>query len=342
MMVYKVLQNSKMRIIFGVFIFIALVVLLLAGDSLVNRVILANWSHNSGQYGTTVDIGGQELFYSLKGEGQYTVIVEVALGDSWADWVFLQDELKGEYRVLLYSRAGYGFSTGSDNTRSSRQINDELALLLEKEKIDGPYILVGDGIGGLYMQEFAARHRERVKGALLIKPYTSAFGLFKEELRPVYYSNIIDRTSSIKIGKISASAGILRLVGAVPYKNIDRAYRSVVLNTFYAPSTYRTMLDEYKGGLKESLANQTFESFGTVPVLILHHNRSEFWKKMFLYHLSWDEIEDIDLIWGKLYDAVEGDNVQVVEALHGVDLIPQKEPGSVIAAFRKLEAMIAE
>jgi pimeloyl-ACP methyl ester carboxylesterase len=56
--------------------------------------------------------------------------------------------------------------------RDAKQISSELHTLLSKAGIEGPYVLVGHSLGGMYMQTYAARYPEEVAGVALVDSST--------------------------------------------------------------------------------------------------------------------------------------------------------------------------
>lgn len=67
-----------------------------------------------------------------------------------------------------YDRAGMGWSDTGQGPRSPEHIADELAVLLDRADIDGPYLLVAHSLAGKNARLFAMRHREEVVGMVLI------------------------------------------------------------------------------------------------------------------------------------------------------------------------------
>jgi len=65
-----------------------------------------------------------------------------------------------------------GWSEMGPEPRDARQISSELHTLLDKAGIEGPYVLVGHSLGGMYMQTYAARYPEEVAGVTLVDSST--------------------------------------------------------------------------------------------------------------------------------------------------------------------------
>ena len=97
------------------------------------------------------------MYIDCQGEGSIPVIVEPGIGDSLANWLPIQQELSKHTKVCLYDRAGMGLSDPGPGPRTPSQIATELYYLLEKAKVEGPYIFVGHSFGGSVAMKAAMR-----------------------------------------------------------------------------------------------------------------------------------------------------------------------------------------
>jgi hypothetical protein len=118
--------------------------------------------------GEMVDIGGHRLHIDCVGQGSPTVILESGLGNMSADWANVQPEVAKTTRVCTYDRAGTGWSEPGPEPRDPQQIARELHTLLGNARIDGPYVLVGQSFGGLFVRMYAARFPQEVEGMVLV------------------------------------------------------------------------------------------------------------------------------------------------------------------------------
>lgn len=116
-------------------------------------------------------VGERRLHLDCRGQGGPTVIIEAGGGcasSSDAGWTQIRDALRSRVRICLYDRAGLG---RSEPVRGPRRIEDfvgDLAGLLNAAQVEPPYVLVGASFGGLIASHFAARHRAKVQGLLLL------------------------------------------------------------------------------------------------------------------------------------------------------------------------------
>ena len=118
--------------------------------------------------GEMVDVGDHSLHINCIGEGSPTVILESGLGNMSADWANVQPEVANTTRVCAYDRAGTGWSEPGPEPRDPRQIARELHTLLGNAGIDGPYVLVGQSFGGLYVRMYASKYPNEVEGMVLV------------------------------------------------------------------------------------------------------------------------------------------------------------------------------
>jgi pimeloyl-ACP methyl ester carboxylesterase len=115
-----------------------------------------------------VDVGGYEMYLHCMGTGTPTVILEAGYDDVAETWSLVQPEVARFTRVCAYDRAGLGQSDPGPEPRSSLQMVKELHTLLNKAGIEGPYVLVGHSMGGIYARLFADRYPKDVVGLVLV------------------------------------------------------------------------------------------------------------------------------------------------------------------------------
>lgn len=145
----------------------ALSLLPIAGASY-EAIASASDGRNHSAPGELIDVGGYRLHLNCTGEGAPTVILDAGLGGSSLDWSLVQPELSRTTRTCSFDRAGMGWSDPGQGERTPAHIADELAMLLDRGDIDGPYVLVAHSLAGKNARVFARRHREDVVGLVLI------------------------------------------------------------------------------------------------------------------------------------------------------------------------------
>ena len=118
--------------------------------------------------GQLVDIGGYSLHIHCVGYGSPTIIMDSGLNEFSVQWVEIQSEVSKYGRACSYDRAGFGWSEAGLYPRTSETIIKELHTLLEKARIEGPYVLVGHSFGGMNMRLYAHHFPSEVIGMVLV------------------------------------------------------------------------------------------------------------------------------------------------------------------------------
>jgi pimeloyl-ACP methyl ester carboxylesterase len=129
-----------------------------------------------------IDIGGRGLYYMCTGTGLPTVIVETGLGISGigdSSWWRVTPEIAETNRICFYDRAGLGLSDPAPTPRTSREVAEDLHLLLTNAHIGPPYLLVGHSIGGLHAATYASRFPDEVAGLILVDGTLPGYGYFE-------------------------------------------------------------------------------------------------------------------------------------------------------------------
>lgn len=118
--------------------------------------------------GKLVDTGDYGLHLVKRGSGSPTIVLEAGSGETSLSWRDIPDELAKFATVVAYDRAGYAWSEEAKSERSGQNIVRELHEALKKEGLEGPYIMVGHSLGGMYTRLFAQTYSNEVTGLVLI------------------------------------------------------------------------------------------------------------------------------------------------------------------------------
>ena len=134
--------------------------------------LMAQTPPSSPPPGVLVDIGGHKLHIHCVGptNAALTVVFESGGGGSSKDWSRVRDLLPSQVRTCAYDRAGSGWSEAGPAPRTMRQEVFELHALLEAAKIPGPFVLVGQSIGGLLVRLYTEKYGSNVVGIVLVDP----------------------------------------------------------------------------------------------------------------------------------------------------------------------------
>jgi pimeloyl-ACP methyl ester carboxylesterase len=213
---------------------------------------------------------GQVRHLTLRGTGDMTIVIDSSLGG--VEGYLLIDELAKLTQVCIYDRAGYGWSTGSFQPRTSQQIANELHQLLKTAQIPSPYILVGDSFGSYNLRLYAHQFPDEVQGLVLTD------GLHEHSMLSLPLSVGLLKaffTFSFGFVSIGAALGIVRLLGTIgvfelikpelkKFSALDLQY---VKRSFYSARHWLTMMQEMWGldtsGRQLTAAN----NLGELPIV---------------------------------------------------------------------------
>ncbi|MEO6456808.1 MAG: alpha/beta hydrolase [Chloroflexia bacterium] len=115
-----------------------------------------------------VDIGGRRLYITCMGEGSPTVILEHGMATESGSWATVQQVVAQFTRVCAFDRAGRGTSDPAHTPRTSEDMVADLHALLANANVPGPYILVGNSLGGFNARIFAHKYPDEVVGLVLV------------------------------------------------------------------------------------------------------------------------------------------------------------------------------
>lgn len=279
-------MKTKKRVIIPL-----LAILFLLTPALVNTLLHERWKSQPGE-GTFVMAGERKIYTVSAGKGPLTVIIESDSGSTSDEWKALRNILAPYCRVISYDRAGYGRSDSS-LPKNPASVTADLELVLKAYDVDTFYA-IGHGQGSLILEYYAARNPQRVLGLILCEVLSADYDRMKKEIDAVYYSNLYDRVPGIKIGKLIAALGYVRLWNAVPYEHVSRENRHDIMENFSSPSMYDSYLAELRT-LRKELAREVSANESTaVPALVLHHNSARYQEQLRSYTIPWNLAEDFE------------------------------------------------
>jgi pimeloyl-ACP methyl ester carboxylesterase len=121
--------------------------------------------------GKLINVGGWRIHLNCTGENKAktpTVVLESGSGDFSFDWSLVQPSVARFTRVCSYDRSGNAWSDLGPRPRTMKQVVYELHTALMKAGIKGPYVLVGQSIGGLLVRTFASQYTKELAGMVLV------------------------------------------------------------------------------------------------------------------------------------------------------------------------------
>lgn len=218
--------------------------------------------------GRMVDVDGIRMHLHCTGQGHPTVILEAGATGFSGTWAWVQAALAERVRVCSYDRAGMGWSEVSQQPRDGVTIAEELRGLLRNAEEQGPYIIAGHSLGGVFARIFSEKYNPEIAGVVLVdSSHPDQLERFPSEFVEEFHSFV----SMLEYGPIAARLGVMRatnIVGASAAGLPDFEYKAAVffgsspkhLGTSYAELK---MWDET---MRQARANR---SLGSLPLLVL-------------------------------------------------------------------------
>src|ERR1022692_3425938 len=102
--------------------------------------------------GKLVDVGGYRVHLYCTGAGSPAVVI-VGAGYSF-DWGLVQPEVAEFTKVCTYDVSGTAWSDPGPALTCPVRVN-EVHMLLQKARVEGPYVLVGLSVGALVARLYA-------------------------------------------------------------------------------------------------------------------------------------------------------------------------------------------
>jgi pimeloyl-ACP methyl ester carboxylesterase len=216
--------------------------------------------------GKMVDAGGYSLHMVKKGSGAPAIIFEAGSGETSLSWRDIPDQLAPYATVVTYDRAGYAWSEEADSDRTGANIVAELHTALKAEGIEGPYIMVGHSLGGMYARLFAETYRDEMAGLILVdaRPENDERDT-KETLKAEHFAG---NPSSWEI-KLFKRSGLLRLFQDVLLEGmVAKEDRGHFINVISTPAYFDAKENEGKLSYltEDAIRGQ---DLGALPVRIL-------------------------------------------------------------------------
>ena len=139
-----------------------------SGLSAFNALALHHFRATHAPPGETYAVAGHAMHIRCMGSGSPTLVLDAGLGNDDLIWSGVQPTLAQTTRVCSYDRAGFGWSDRLAEPRDADHIAAELHGLLATAEIEGPVVLMGHSIAGLYERDYATRYPNQVVGLVFV------------------------------------------------------------------------------------------------------------------------------------------------------------------------------
>lgn len=287
--------------------------------------------------GEMVAVGSHRLHVQTMGEGSPTVVFESGLGGTSLDWTDVAPYIAKKTRVVVYDRAGLGWSQEGPHPRTSRQLAQELSLLLKNGGIEGPYLLVGHSFGGFTVRLFQHQQPHDVVGLVLVDASHEDQSLrFPSALK---YWEHVQRVQHLALKGLSYPGGIrvlLKHAGdkVMPaYEGLNPYKRQALYALSSRPSTFRTLLSEWNSmAVSSEQVRGAGRHLGDLPVTIVSAGNG------FQRNLPFLSSEEMSAVWDELqkeHAALSQRSRHLIAETSG-HYVQLEDPGLVIQAIEEM------
>ena len=151
---------------------LSLLVVLLIFTSIFYRVKLNKIMNTLEPCRYLVSAGDYDLNVSVVGNknGKHTIVCCAGLNDGTMNfsWRKMTKYIEKDNKLLFIDRAGYGLSEDTKEDRTVEQIVEDYRTVLKNMGQEGPYILMGHSIGGMYTSYWQSKYPEEVEGVIIM------------------------------------------------------------------------------------------------------------------------------------------------------------------------------
>ena len=219
--------------------------------------------------GNLIDVGRFKMHISCMGEGSPTVILETLSGGTSSYWGWVQPEVAQTTRVCTYDRAGRGWSEPDPEPITLARTVRNLHTLLTNAHIEGPYVLVGHSIGGVYIRQFAASYPEEVVGVVLVDAsHPEQFDRFPEMLKEnelfLRMSAAFSPLARFGIARIYFATG-----GEFDFGDLTEPQKSELKALWSSPDYFLSQRAEVIAGPGIFADGQKLDGLGNLPLMVL-------------------------------------------------------------------------
>lgn len=256
-------------------IFLAIVLILLLGGFIYQASASRRDIAKYPAPGQLVKTTYGDVHLNCQGEGDVTIILESGMGDSSLEWTEVQPAVAQFAKVCSYDRFGLGWSSPSKEALTATQIADNLQQALAEAKVEGPYLLVGHSIGGVYIRAFAQQFPEQVAGIVLID---SAHENQQSRLPAAVTKEDAAIKTIAKALRVMAPAGIpraLQLADRMQGDDFPDDVRPAAMSRMYQTHFFTALLNEVRSAEMSTTQDSPPAGLGRTPLIVLSQGKDE-------------------------------------------------------------------
>ena len=262
--------------------------------------------------GEMVEVGEHGLHMNCIGQGSPTVVLDAGWGYTSVEWSgWAQPEVAKQTRVCAYDRAGMGWSEPEPGSPNATQTTAELHALLREAGEEGPYVLVGHSLGGLYSRVYAERYPEEVAGMVLVD------SSHPDQFEGSALAVMINRVVGV-VGPLVARVGIPRVFNLYPSNpELPSLQREQSLSLYYRTPHQVAV----------------FEEMGTIPeTMEKARGRGKLGEKPLMVVSSADHDAKTGALQEELTSLSSNSNQRVVEGSTHLSLVVDRDHASQTSA----------
>ena len=269
------LKRSLTRLAMGIF------VLAMAGTLYQTASAEAD-RRNFPAPGNLIDVGGFKMHIYCTGEGSPTVILETLSGGTSSYWGWVQPDVAKTTRVCVYDRAGRGWSEPDLQPMTLARTVRNLHTLLTNARIEGPYVLVGHSIGGIYVRQFAAEYPSEVVGMVLVDAaHPDQFDRYPD-MRKENESYLQVSTAFPVLARLGVGRLYFALGGEIDFAEMTEPQKSEIKALWSSPEYFMSQRAEVLAGAGIFADGQRLGRLGDLPLLVISagQNASDEWSEL--------------------------------------------------------------
>ena len=232
-----------------------------------------------------IDVGGgRKMNLYCSGKGATTVVFDGPAGDAGWAWYRVQPEVAKHTRACIFDRAGFGFSDPSSQANTADVVASDLHKLLTAAGEKGPYIMVGNSLGGANVQLYAYRYPQSVKGLVLVEAQhedeTARLDKVSGGKIKQFYAMVAGQDKycleAAEQGFDKDSEKQTQCIGE-PLTNYGPQLGAAILASELKPSYWRAKSAEYDAmSVSDEQLRKLRRPFGDIPVMVLTRSISPY------------------------------------------------------------------
>lgn len=219
--------------------------------------------------GKLFPVNEYQIHLYCTGSGSPTVILEADEGGLLSSWGWIQPEVTRNTRVCSYERRGLGWSTGDTSAISLEQAAKDLHAVLWAAQLQDTYILVGHGLGGIFIRKYQERYPEEVVGLVFVDAANPA----EVVTSPDILNNAKAKSNEYRAQVFFTYFGLTRLYYTLRGNHMFASLpdRQAHDHFFFwsNPKHYAAMANEYAQSEKLFAEGKEFATIDPLPVRIV-------------------------------------------------------------------------